>query len=76
MKLAQRVEDQMVIVVPCGVALKLRQFQQASAAEKHPKKEKVNINTATVEEPVDIEGCYSEKGRGTIEYRKEANGSF
>lgn len=72
--LAQRVEDQMVIVVP-----KVGEEAEAipaGATSKEPSKEgKVNINTATVEELKTLKGVGEKKAEAIIEYRKK-NGSF
>ena len=73
--LAQRVEDQMVIVVP-----KIGEEGDAAIPAGETRKEatkegKVNINTATVEELKTLKGVGEKKAEAIIEYRKK-NGSF
>ena len=68
--LAQRVEDQMVIVVP-----KVGEEAEAIPAGATSKEGKVNINTATVEELKTLKGVGEKKAEAIIEYRKK-NGSF
>jgi len=73
--LAQRVEDQMVIVVP-KVGEEGDAAIPAGATSKEATKEgKVNINTATVEELKTLKGVGEKKAEAIIEYRKK-NGSF
>ena len=73
--LAQRVEDQMVIVVP-KVGEEGAAAIPAGAMSKEATKEgKVNINTATVEELKTLKGVGEKKAEAIIEYRKK-NGSF
>ena len=73
--LAQRVEDQMVIVVP-KVGEEGAAAIPAGATSKEAAKEgKVNINTATVEELKTLKGVGEKKAEAIIEYRKK-NGSF
>ena len=73
--LAQRVEDQMVIVVP-KVGEEGAAVVPAGATSKEASKEgKVNINTATVEELKTLKGVGEKKAEAIIEYRKK-NGSF
>ena len=73
--LAQRVEDQMVIVVP-KVGEEGAATIPAGATSKEATKEgKVNINTATVEELKTLKGVGEKKAEAIIEYRKK-NGSF
>ena len=73
--LAQRVEDQMVIVVP-KVGEEGAAAIPAGATSKEATKEgKVNINTATVEELKTLKGVGEKKAEAIIEYRKK-NGSF
>lgn len=73
--LAQRVEDQMVIVVP-KVGEEGAAATPAGATSKEATKEgKVNINTATVEELKTLKGVGEKKAEAIIEYRKK-NGSF
>ena len=66
--LAQRVEDQMVIVVP-------KVGEEGAASKEATKEGKVNINTATVEELKTLKGVGEKKAEAVIEYRKK-NGSF
>mgnify|MGYP000863420758 FL=1 len=73
--LAQRVEDQMVIVVP-KIGEEGDAAIPAGATSKEASKEgKVNINTATVEELKTLKGVGEKKAEAIIEYRKK-NGSF
>lgn len=73
--LAQRVEDQMVIVVP-KIGEEGAAAIPAGATSKEASKEgKVNINTATVEELKTLKGVGEKKAEAIIEYRKK-NGSF
>ena len=73
--LSQRVEDQMVIVVP-KVGEEGAAAIPAGAMSKEATKEgKVNINTATVEELKTLKGVGEKKAEAIIEYRKK-NGSF
>ena len=73
--LAQRVEDQMVIVVP-KVGEEGAAAIPAGVTSKETSKEgKVNINTATVEELKTLKGVGEKKAEAIIEYRKK-NGSF
>ena len=73
--LAQRVEDQMVIVVP-KIGEEGAEAIPAGATSKEATKEgKVNINTATVEELKTLKGVGEKKAEAIIEYRKK-NGSF
>ena len=73
--LAQRVEDQMVIVVP-KIGEEGDAAIPAGATSKEATKEgKVNINTATVEELKTLKGVGEKKAEAIIEYRKK-NGSF
>ena len=73
--LAQRVEDQMVIVVS-KVGEEGAAAIPAGATSKEAAKEgKVNINTATVEELKTLKGVGEKKAEAIIEYRKK-NGSF
>ena len=73
--LAQRVEDQMVIVVP-KVGEEGAAAIPAGATSKEASKEgKVNINTATLEELKTLKGVGEKKAEAIIEYRKK-NGSF
>ena len=73
--LAQRVEDQIVIVVP-KIGEEGDAAIPAGATSKEATKEgKVNINTATVEELKTLKGVGEKKAEAIIEYRKK-NGSF
>ena len=73
--LAQRVEDQMVIVAP-KIGEEGAAAIPAGATSKEASKEgKVNINTATVEELKTLKGVGEKKAEAIIEYRKK-NGSF
>ena len=72
--LAQRVEDQMVIVVP-KVGEEAEAIPAGATSKEASKEEKVNINTATVEELKTLKGVGQKKAEAIIEYRKK-NGSF
>ena len=72
--LAQRVEDQMVIVVP-KVGEEVTEMPAGATSKETPKEGKVNINTATVEELKTLKGVGEKKAEAIIEYRKK-NGSF
>ena len=72
--LAQRVEDQMVIVVP-KVGEEATEIPTGAPSKETPKEGKVNINTATVEELKTLKGVGEKKAEAIIEYRKK-NGSF
>ena len=72
--LAQRVEDQMVIVVP-KVGEEAEEIPVGGTSKEAPKEGKVNINTATVEELKTLKGVGEKKAEAIIEYRKK-NGSF
>ena len=72
--LAQRVEDQMVIVVP-KVGEEATEMPVGGTSKEAPKEGKVNINTATVEELKTLKGVGDKKAEAIIEYRKK-NGSF
>ena len=72
--LAQRVEDQMVIVVP-KVGEEAEAIQAGATSKEASKEGKVNINTATVEELKTLKGVGEKKAEAIIEYRKK-NGSF
>ena len=72
--LAQRVEDQMVIVVP-KVGEEVTEMPAGATSKKASKEGKVNINTATVEELKTLKGVGEKKAEAIIEYRKK-NGSF
>ena len=72
--LAQRVEDQMVIVVP-KVGEKAEEVPAGATSKEATKEGKVNINTATVEELKTLKGVGEKKAEAIIEYRKK-NGSF
>ena len=72
--LAQRVEDQMVIVVP-KVGEEAEAIPAESTSKEASKEGKVNINTATVEELKTLKGVGEKKAEAIIEYRKK-NGSF
>ena len=72
--LAQRVEDQMVIVVP-KVGEEATEIPAGATSKETPKEGKVNINTATVEELKTLKGVGEKKAEAIIEYRKK-NGSF
>ena len=72
--LAQRVEDQMVIVVP-KVGEEATEIPAGLASKEATKEGKVNINTATVEELKTLKGVGEKKAEAIIEYRKK-NGSF
>ena len=72
--LAQRVEDQMVIVVP-KVGEEATEIPAGLASKEASKEGKVNINTATVEELKTLKGVGEKKAEAIIEYRKK-NGSF
>lgn len=72
--LAQRVEDQMVIVVP-KVGEEAEAIPAGETRNEATKEEKVNINTATVEELKTLKGVGEKKAEAIIEYRKK-NGSF
>ena len=72
--LAQRVEDQMVIVVP-KVGEEAEAIPAGVTSKETSKEGKVNINTATVEELKTLKGVGDKKAGAIIEYRKK-NGSF
>ena len=72
--LAQRVEDQMVIVVP-KVGEEAETIPAGATSKEATKEGKVNINTATVEELKTLKGVGEKKAEAIIEYRKK-NGSF
>ena len=72
--LAQRVEDQMVIVVP-KVGEEAEEIPAGETRNEATKEGKVNINTATVEELKTLKGVGEKKAEAIIEYRKK-NGSF
>ena len=72
--LAQRVEDQMVIVVP-KVGEEATEMPAGATSKEASKEGKVNINTATVEELKTLKGVGEKKAEAIIEYRKK-NGSF
>ena len=72
--LAQRVEDQMVIVVP-KVGEEAEAIPASATSKEASKEGKVNINTATVEELKTLKGVGEKKAEAIIEYRKK-NGSF
>ena len=72
--LAQRVEDQMVIVVP-KVGEEATEMPVGGTSKEASKDGKVNINTATVEELKTLKGVGEKKAEAIIEYRKK-NGSF
>lgn len=72
--LAQRVEDQMVIVVP-KVGEEATEIPAGAMSKEASKEGKVNINTATVEELKTLKGVGEKKAEAIIEYRKK-NGSF
>lgn len=72
--LAQRVEDQMVIVVP-KVGEEAEAIPAGATSKETSKEGKVNINTATVEELKTLKGVGEKKAEAIIEYRKK-NGSF
>ena len=72
--LAQRVEDQMVIVVP-KVGEEAEAIPAGAMSKEESKEGKVNINTATVEELKTLKGVGEKKAEAIIEYRKK-NGSF
>ena len=72
--LAQRVEDQMVIVVP-KVGEEAEAIPAGVTSKEASKEGKVNINTATVEELKTLKGVGEKKAEAIIEYRKK-NGSF
>ena len=72
--LAQRVEDQMVIVVP-KVGEEAEAIPAGVTSKETSKEGKVNINTATVEELKTLKGVGDKKAEAIIEYRKK-NGSF
>ena len=72
--LAQRVEDQMVIVVP-KVGEEAEAIPEGATSKEVSKEGKVNINTATVEELKTLKGVGEKKAEAIIEYRKK-NGSF
>ena len=72
--LAQRVEDQMVIVVP-KVEEEAEAIPAGVTSKETSKEGKVNINTATVEELKTLKGVGEKKAEAIIEYRKK-NGSF
>lgn len=72
--LAQRVEDQMVIVVP-KVGEEAEAIPAGATSKEASKEGKVNINTATVEELKTLKGIGEKKAEAIIEYRKK-NGSF
>ncbi len=72
--LAQRVEDQMVIVVP-KVGEEVTEIPAGVTGKEASKEGKVNINTATVEELKTLKGVGEKKAEAIIEYRKK-NGSF
>ena len=72
--LAQRVEDQMVIVVP-KVGEEATEIPSGVTSKEAAKDGKVNINTATVEELKTLKGVGEKKAEAIIDYRKK-NGSF
>ena len=72
--LAQRVEDQMVIVVP-KVGEEATEIPAGVTSKEASKDGSVNINTATVEELKTLKGVGEKKAEAIIEYRKK-NGSF
>ena len=72
--LAQRVEDQMVIVVP-KVGEEAEAIPAGVTSKETSKEGKVNINKATVEELKTLKGVGEKKAEAIIEYRKK-NGSF
>ena len=72
--LAQRVEDQMVIVVP-KVGEEAEAIPAGATSKEVSKEGKVNINTATVEELKTLKGVGEKKAEAIIESRKK-NGSF
>ena len=72
--LAQRVEDQMVIVVP-KVGEEVTEIPAGVTSKEAAKDGKVNINTATVEELKTLKGVGEKKAEAIIDYRKK-NGSF
>ena len=72
--LAQRVEDQMVIIVP-KVGEEATEIPTGATSKEASKEGKVNINTATVEELKTLKGVGEKKAEAIIEYRKK-NGSF
>lgn len=72
--LAQKVEDQMVIVVP-KVGEEAEAIPAGATSKEVAKEGKVNINTATVEELKTLKGVGEKKAEAIIEYRKK-NGSF
>ena len=72
--LAQRVEDQMVIVVP-KVGEEAEEIPAGETSKEEAKEGIVNINTATVEELKTLKGVGEKKAEAIIEYRKK-NGSF
>jgi len=72
--LAQRVEDQMVIVVP-KVGEEAEAIPAGATSKEVSKEGKVNINTAAVEELKTLKGVGEKKAEAIIEYRKK-NGSF
>ena len=72
--LAQRVEDQMVIVVP-KVGEEAEAIPAGATSKEASNEGKVNINTATVEELKTLKGVGEKKAEAIIEYRKK-NGSF
>lgn len=72
--LAKRLEDQMVIVVP-KVGEEAEEIPAGETRNEATKEEKVNINTATVEELKTLKGVGEKKAEAIIEYRKK-NGSF
>lgn len=73
--LAQRVEDQMVIVVPKVGEEGVAAIPAGATSKEATKEGKVNINTATVEELKTLKGVGEKKAEAIIEYRKK-NGSF
>ena len=73
--LAQRVEDQMVIVVPKVGEEGAEEIPAGETRKEATKEGKVNINTATVEELKTLKGVGEKKAEAIIEYRKK-NGSF
>lgn len=72
--LAKRLEDQMAIVVP-KVGEEAEEIPAGATSKEEAKEEKVNINTATVEELKTLKGVGEKKAEAIIEYRKK-NGSF
>ena len=72
--LAQRVEDQMVIIVP-KVGEEAEAIPAGVTSKETSKEGKVNINTATVGELKTLKGVGEKKAEAIIEYRKK-NGSF